>query len=114
MIKFISEDALLEIKNNRSLLYSNVITSKKQTLEEAFHDDRIIRDTSVPADEFQLDMSAEKQELTDFENVKRVHKFTRICGICQNLKLRMNASGRRIPSPFFWITCGIGGIRNQR
>ena len=77
MIKFISEDALLEIKNNRSLLYSNVITSKKQTLEEAFHDDRIIRDTSVPADEFQLDMSAEKQELTDFENVKRVHKNMR-------------------------------------
>ena len=77
MIKFISEDALLEIKNNRSLLYSNVITSKKQTLEEAFHDDRIIRDTSVPADEFQLDMSAEKPELTDFENVKRVHKNMR-------------------------------------
>jgi len=74
MIKFISEDMLLEVKNNRSLLYSNVISSKKQTLEEAFHNDRIIRDTSVPADEFQLDMSAEKPELTDFENVKRVHK----------------------------------------
>lgn len=74
MIKFISEDALLEIKNNRSLLYSNVISSKKQTLEEAFHDDRIIQDTSVPADEFQLDMSADKPELTDFENIKRVHK----------------------------------------
>lgn len=74
MIKFISEDMLLEIKNNRSLLYSNVISSKKQTLEEAFHSDRIIRDTSVPADEFQLDMSADKPELTDFENVKRVYK----------------------------------------
>ena len=77
MIKFISEDGLLEIKNNRSLLYSNVIASKKQTLEEAFHNDRIIRDTSVPVDEFQLDMSAEKPELTDFENVKRVHKNMR-------------------------------------
>lgn len=31
----------------------------------------------MPADEFQLDMSAEKQELTDFENVKRVHKNMR-------------------------------------
>ena len=74
MIKFINEDMLLEIKNNRSLLYSNVISSKKQTLEEAFHNDRIIRDTSVPADEFQLDMSSDKPELTDFENVKRVYK----------------------------------------
>lgn len=111
MIKFISEDALLEIKNNRSPLYSNVITSKKQTLEEAFHDDRIIRDTSVPADEFQLDMSAEKQELTDFENVKRVHKNMR------NLS-ESQASDERIWAAYslsvFWITCGIGGIRNQR
>lgn len=74
MIKFISEDVLLEIKNNRSLLYSNVVAAKKQTLEEAFHNDRIIRDTRVPADAFQLDMSAEKPELTDLENVKRVHK----------------------------------------
>lgn len=77
MIKFISEDMLLEIKNNRSLLYSNVISSKKQTLEEAFHNDRIIKDTSVPADEFQLDMSADKPELTDLENVKRVYKNMR-------------------------------------
>ena len=73
MIKFISEEELLEIKNNRSVLYSNVVASKKQTLAEAFHNDRIIRDTSIPADEFQLDMSAEKPELTDFENVKRVY-----------------------------------------
>lgn len=74
MIKFINEDALLEIKNNRTTLYRNVIVSKKQTLEEAFHNDSIIRDTSVPAEDFQLDMSIEKPELTDLENVKRVHK----------------------------------------
>lgn len=74
MIKFISEDALLEIKNNHTLLYDNVVSSKKQTLEEAFQNDMIIRDTSVHADEFQLDMSAEKPELTDLENVKRVYK----------------------------------------
>lgn len=74
MIKFISEDALLEIKNNHTLLYDNVVSSKKQTLEEAFQNDIIIRDTSVHADEFQLDMSAEKPELTDLENVKRVYK----------------------------------------
>lgn len=74
MIKFISEDALLEIKNNRSLLYNNVVSSKKQTLEEAFQNDMIIRDTNIHADEFQLDMSAEKPELTDLENVKRVYK----------------------------------------
>lgn len=74
MIKFISEDALLEIKNNHTLLYNNVVSSKKQTLEEAFQNDMIIRDTSVHADEFQLDMSAEKPELTDLENVKRVYK----------------------------------------
>lgn len=77
MIKFISEDALLEIKNNRPLLYHNVIASKKQTLEEAFHNDRIIRDTSVPADDFVLDMSQDKPELTDLENVKRVYKNMR-------------------------------------
>jgi len=74
MIKFISEDTLLEIKNNHTLLYNNVVSSKKQTLEEAFQNDMIIRDTSVHADEFQLDMSAEKPELTDLENVKRVYK----------------------------------------
>lgn len=74
MIKFISEEALLEIKNNHTLLYNNVVSSKKQTLEEAFQNDMIIRDTSVHADEFQLDMSAEKPELTDLENVKRVYK----------------------------------------
>lgn len=74
MIKFINEDMLLEIKNNRSLLYSNVISAKKQTLEDAFHNGRIIRDTNVPADEFQLDMSSDRPELTDFENVKRVYK----------------------------------------
>ena len=77
MIKFIGEDALLEIKNNRSLLFNNVVNSKKQTLEEAFHNDRIIKDTSVLADEFQLDMSSDKPELTDLENVKRVHKNMR-------------------------------------
>lgn len=77
MIKFISEDALLEIKNNRSLLYHNVVAAKKQTLEEAFHNDSIIRDTSVPADDFTLDMSLEKPELTDLENVKRVYKNMR-------------------------------------
>jgi hypothetical protein len=77
MIKFINEDVLLEIKSNRQLLYHNVIASKKQTLEEAFHNDKIIRDTSAPGDDFVLDMSHEKPELTDFENVKRVHKNMR-------------------------------------
>lgn len=77
MIRFINEDALLEIKNNRSLLYHNVVAAKKQTLEEAFHNDSIIRDTSVPADDFALDMSLEKPELTDLENVKRVYKNMR-------------------------------------
>ena len=74
MIKFIAEDSLLEIKNNHSLLYRSVVSTGKQTLEEAFGNDRIIRQTSMPADDFQLDMSAEKPELTDLENVKRVYK----------------------------------------
>lgn len=74
LIKFISEESLLEIKNNRTILFRDVISSQKMTLEQAFHNDRIIRDTNMPAELFVLDMSNEKPELTDLENVKRIHK----------------------------------------
>ncbi len=73
MIKFIHEESLLEIKNNRSVLYENVVNGD-MSLSDAFHDPNIIRDTNVPGDTFVLDMSNEKPELTDLENVKRVHK----------------------------------------
>ncbi len=73
MIKFIHEESLLEIKNNRSVLYENVVNGD-MSLSDAFHDHNIIRDTNVPGDTFVLDMSNEKPELTDLENVKRVHK----------------------------------------
>ena len=74
MIKYISEDSLLEIKSNVQTLYNEVIDGKKKTLEEAFGDDRIIRDTNIAGDDFDLDMSFEKPEQSDLENVKRVHK----------------------------------------
>lgn len=74
MIKYITEDSLLEIKSNVQTLYNEVIDSKKKTLEEAFGDDRIIRDTNIAGDDFDLDMSFEKPEQSDLENVKRVHK----------------------------------------
>ena len=60
LIKFISEESLLEIKNNRTILFRDVISSQKMTLEQAFHNDRIIRDTNMPAEPFVLDKSNEK------------------------------------------------------
>ena len=74
MIKFISEDQLLEIKNNQSVLFREVISGKKM-IEEAFGIDHIIRDTNIPCEVFQLDMTAENAENTDLENIKRVHKY---------------------------------------
>lgn len=73
MVKFITEEALLEIKNNKSVLFRDVVSGKK-TLQEAFGNDKIIRETNVAADQFALDMSSDKPESTDLENIKRVHK----------------------------------------
>ena len=74
MVKFISEDALLEIKNNKAVLFKDVISGKK-TLQEAFNSEKIVRETNIPSDDFVLDMSADKPEATDVENIKRVHKY---------------------------------------
>lgn len=74
MIKFVSEEMLLEIKNNQAVLFHDVI-SKKHKLEEVFHNDHIIRETNIVGEDFVLDMSAANAEDTDLENVKRVHKY---------------------------------------
>ena len=74
MVKFISEEALLEIKNNKSVLFKEVISGKK-SLQEAFDNERIVRDTNIAADDFTLDMSSDRPETTDVENIKRVHKY---------------------------------------
>ena len=73
MVKFISEEALLEIKNNKAVLFREVVSGKK-TLQEAFNSEKIVRDTNIAAGEFELDMSSDKPESTDVENIKRVHK----------------------------------------
>ena len=74
MVKFISEDALLEIKNNKAVLFKDVVSGKR-TLQEAFNNDRIVRETNIPSEDFDLDMSAAKAETTDVENIKRIHKY---------------------------------------
>ena len=74
MVKFIIEDALLEIKNNKAVLFKDVVSGKK-TLQEAFENDRLVRETNIPSEDFDLDMSAAKAEATDLENIKRVHKY---------------------------------------
>lgn len=74
MVKFISEEALLEIKNNKSVLFKEVVSGKK-TLQEAFNSEKIVRDTNIPADDFALDMSSDKPETTDVENIKRIYKY---------------------------------------
>ncbi len=73
MVKFISEEALLEIKNNKAVLFKEVVSGKK-SLQEAFNSEKIVRDTNIAADDFELDMSSDKPESTDVENIKRVHK----------------------------------------
>lgn len=73
MVKFISEEALLELKNNKTVLFKEVVSGKK-TLQEAFHSEKIVRETNIPSDDFDMYMSAEKPETTDVENIKRVHK----------------------------------------
>lgn len=73
MIKMIKEDNLLEFKSNPNKILKEVITDKR-TLEEAFDLEKVIFDTNVPCEDFKLDMSEEKPGLSDFENVKRVHK----------------------------------------
>ena len=74
MVKFVSEEALLEIKNNKSVLFKDVISGNK-TLQEAFNSEKVVRETNIPADDFELDMSSDKPEATDVENIKRVHKY---------------------------------------
>ena len=73
MVKFISEEALLEIKSNSGVLFNEVISGKK-TLQEVFDSEKIVRETNIPSDDFELDMSSDKPESTDVENIKRVHK----------------------------------------
>lgn len=73
MVKFISEEALLEIKSNSGVLFKEVISGKK-TLQEVFDSEKIVRETNIPSDDFELDMSSDKPESTDVENIKRVHK----------------------------------------
>ena len=73
MVKFISEETLLEIKNNKAVLYKEVVSGKK-TLQEAFNSEKIVRETNIASDDFELDMSADRPETTDVENIKRVHK----------------------------------------
>lgn len=73
MVKFISEEALLEIKTNSGVLFKEVISGKK-TLQEVFDSEKIVRETNIPSDDFELDMSSDKPESTDVENIKRVHK----------------------------------------
>jgi len=74
MVKFISEEALLELKNNKSVLFKDVISRGKK-VQEVFHNDNLVRETNIPADDFELYMSAEKPETTDVENIKRVYKY---------------------------------------
>ena len=73
MVKFITEENLLEIKNNTAILFKEVVSGKK-SLQEAFNSEKIVRDTNIAADSFELDMSSDKPETTDVENIKRVHK----------------------------------------
>lgn len=73
MVKFISEEALFEIKNNKAILFKEVVSGKKP-LQEAFRSENIVRETNIPSEDFELDMSSDKPETTDVENIKRVHK----------------------------------------
>lgn len=75
LIKFIKEDVLSELKNNKTILYNEVVKNGKNSLEEVFHRNYIVFDTRIPGEDFELDMSAVKPEHTDLENVKRVHKY---------------------------------------
>lgn len=73
MVKFICEEVLLEIKSNSGVLFKEVISGKK-TLQAAFNSEKIVRETNIASDDFELDMSADRPETTDVENIKRIHK----------------------------------------
>lgn len=97
-IKFISEESITAIKGNKDMLYNDVISVHKLDLAKAFQNDKIIRETSYQADDFHLDMSSERPQETDLENVKRVFGSMRTLSIS-------NASDERIWSAYTLSEC---------
>lgn len=71
-IKFIKNEDLEAIKSNIAIVVKEIIV-KDKTLAGVMNSDSIIKESNVEVDELSLDMSAEKPELTDFENIKRVY-----------------------------------------
>ena len=72
-VKFIKQEDVAQVYANIDELYQQTICSGK-TLEEYLKKEKVILDTNVPIEDFQLDMSEENAVLTDFENIKRVYK----------------------------------------
>lgn len=76
-LKFIRSEDLSNLKGNREFVYKEIM-EKGHSLQDVFNNQGIIRDSNIEVNEFTLDMSADKPELTDLENIKRTFNNLRI------------------------------------
>lgn len=73
-IKYLTEDGILMLKNNKKSAYKEIILGNK-TLSDYLSDCDYIKESSIEMEDFTLTMDAPKgkEALTDAENVQRVY-----------------------------------------
>jgi len=72
ILTFIEEDSLLALKSNLHILFTKFALPDAEWITDYFGRSPFI-ETKYSVDDFSLDMSQEKPELTEFENVKRIY-----------------------------------------
>lgn len=75
-IKYVTEDDLLMLKNNASMLHKQLISDRTKALQDISPNRSLIKETSDIIGTISLDMSQPigREALTDGENVQRVYK----------------------------------------
>lgn len=82
-IKFIDKDKLLEMKANAYVITENYLNTGELELNKIFNNQKVFFDTNFEINEFKLDISNCKPELTDFENIKRIYTNLRFLTVSQ-------------------------------
>lgn len=71
-LTFLEDDSLIALKSNLSKLYTRFASPDAEWITEYFGRSPFI-ETKYSVDDFSLDMSQDKPELTEFENVQRLY-----------------------------------------
>ncbi len=72
-IKYITEDGILFLKNNKEIVYRNVVCGNK-SIYDIWGDYSYVKETPYEIDEIILDVGERgKESLTDVENIQRIY-----------------------------------------